>query len=160
MSKEQRQSSKLLEPRSFNVHKKAAAPMITMLGHLEIDIEILDADMETAESNEVLKDALVFLIEVYFKPVLGYFYEIGHCKVDFCNVHIKLHWISMEMEVILKWEIIKLIRLSAAEDIRDMSFCSPWVSIRTESLISIKSISKLTKYIGQLFISIIALTVF
>ena len=33
MSEEQRQSSKLLEPGSFDMHKNAAAPMIAMLGH-------------------------------------------------------------------------------------------------------------------------------
>jgi len=52
MSKEQRQSSKLLEPRSFDTHKNAVAPMIAMLGHLELDTEVLDAGMETAESND------------------------------------------------------------------------------------------------------------
>ena len=52
MSKEQRQSSKLWEPRSFDVCKNAAAPMIVMLGHLELDIEVSDAGMETAESND------------------------------------------------------------------------------------------------------------
>jgi len=51
MSKEQRQSSKLWKPGSFNVCKKAAAPMIVMLGHSELDIEVSDAGMETAESN-------------------------------------------------------------------------------------------------------------
>ena len=52
MSKEQRQSSKLWEPRSFDVHKKAAAPMIAMLGYLELDMEVLDADMETVEFDD------------------------------------------------------------------------------------------------------------
>ena len=41
----------MLEPRSFDVYKNTAAPMIVMLGHLRLDMEILDADMETAESN-------------------------------------------------------------------------------------------------------------
>ena len=52
MSKEWRQSSKLLEPRSFNVCKNAAAPIIVILGHSELDIEISDAGIETAESND------------------------------------------------------------------------------------------------------------
>jgi len=52
MSKEQRQSSKLWEPRSFDVCKNAAAPMIVMLGRLELDIEVSDASMETVESND------------------------------------------------------------------------------------------------------------
>jgi len=50
--------------------------------------------------------------------------------------------------MILKQEIIKLVRLSAAEDIRDVGFSFSWISIRTGSLISIKSIGKSTKYIG------------
>ena len=53
MSKEQRQQSlKLWEPRSFDAHKNAAASMIAMLGHSELDTEVSDADMETAESND------------------------------------------------------------------------------------------------------------
>jgi len=52
MSKEQRQSSKLWEPRSFDVCKNAAAPMIAMLGHSELDMEVLDVGMETTESND------------------------------------------------------------------------------------------------------------
>jgi len=52
MSKEQRQSSKLLEPRSFDVHKNAAALIIAMLGCLELDIEVSDIGMETMESDE------------------------------------------------------------------------------------------------------------
>ena len=52
MSKEQRQSSKLWEPRSFDACKNAAAPMIAMLGHLELDMEVSDAGMETTESND------------------------------------------------------------------------------------------------------------
>jgi len=52
MSEEQRQSSKLLEPRSFDAHKNATASMIVMLGCLELDTEVSDAGMETAESDE------------------------------------------------------------------------------------------------------------
>ena len=37
-----------------------------------------------------------------------------------------------------------------------MRFSSPWISIRSGSLIRVKSVSKLAKYFGQLFISIIA----
>ena len=40
------------EPRSFDVHKNAAAPMIVMLGHPELDMEISDAGMETTESDD------------------------------------------------------------------------------------------------------------
>ena len=52
MSEEQRQSSKLLEPRSFDACKNAAAPMIAILGRSELDTEVLDAGMETVESND------------------------------------------------------------------------------------------------------------
>ena len=50
--KKQRQISKLLEPRSFNVCKNAIAPMIAILGCSEIDIEVSDADMETVDSDD------------------------------------------------------------------------------------------------------------
>jgi len=52
MSEERRQSLKLWKPRSFDACKNAAAPIIVMLGHLELDMEVLDAGMETAESND------------------------------------------------------------------------------------------------------------
>jgi len=52
MSKERRQSLKLWKPRSFDACKNAAAPMIAMLGHPELDTEVSDAGMETAESND------------------------------------------------------------------------------------------------------------
>jgi len=41
----------LWEPRSFDACKNAAALMIAMLGHLELDTEVSDAGMETAESD-------------------------------------------------------------------------------------------------------------
>ena len=52
MSKERRQSSKLWEPGSFDAHKNAAAPMMAMLGRPELDTEVSDAGMETAESDD------------------------------------------------------------------------------------------------------------
>jgi len=52
MSKKQRQSSKLWEPRSFDACKNAAAPIIAMLGRLELDMEVSDAGMETVESDD------------------------------------------------------------------------------------------------------------
>jgi len=52
MSKEQRQSSKLWEPGSFDAHKNAAVPMIVMLGRPELDTEVSDAGIETAESDD------------------------------------------------------------------------------------------------------------
>ena len=55
MSKEWRQSSKLLKPRSFDVHKNAIAPIIAMLGCLELDMEALDTSMETVKSSDCRK---------------------------------------------------------------------------------------------------------
>jgi len=51
MSKEQRKSSKLREPRSFDVYKNTTAPMIAMLDYSKIDIEISDTGMEITDSN-------------------------------------------------------------------------------------------------------------
>jgi len=42
----------LWEPRSFDACKNAAAPMIAMLGCPELDTEVSDVGMETAESND------------------------------------------------------------------------------------------------------------
>jgi len=47
MSKKQRQSLKLWEPRSFDVHKNTVAPIIAMLGYPGLDMEVSDAGMET-----------------------------------------------------------------------------------------------------------------
>jgi len=44
-----------------------------------------------------LKDALVFLVEAHLKLVLDYSSKVGYCKVDFCNVRVKLHQISIEI---------------------------------------------------------------
>ena len=52
MSEERRQSSKLWEPGSFDVCRNAVAPMIAMLGCSELDTEVSDAGMETAESDD------------------------------------------------------------------------------------------------------------
>jgi len=60
----------------------------------------------------------------------------------------------------LEQEIIELVRLSITEGVRDMGFSSSCISIGTGSLIKIKCVSKLAKYIGQLFISILTPTVF
>jgi len=60
----------------------------------------------------------------------------------------------------LEQEIIEFVRLSATEGVGDPGFSSPWISIRSRSLISIKYVSKLAKYISQLFISIITPTGF
>jgi len=42
----------LWEPGSFDACKNAAAPIIVMLGHLELDMEVSDAGMKTMESND------------------------------------------------------------------------------------------------------------
>ena len=59
MSKEQKQSWNLLEPRSFDVCRNATALIIMMLYYSEVDIEVSDTSIETVESNncrEVLED--------------------------------------------------------------------------------------------------------
>ena len=43
---------KLCEPRSFNVYKNTAVPMIIILDCLELDIKVSDAGMETTESDD------------------------------------------------------------------------------------------------------------
>ena len=40
------------EPESFDPYKKAAVPMIAILGCSELDTEVSDAGIETAESND------------------------------------------------------------------------------------------------------------
>ena len=52
MSKKRRQSSKLCEPRSFDVYKNTVVPIIVILGHLELDMEVSDAGMETMEFDD------------------------------------------------------------------------------------------------------------
>ena len=52
ISKEQRQSSKLLKPRSFDACKNTAVLMIVMLNYLELDTEVSDVGIETIESND------------------------------------------------------------------------------------------------------------
>jgi len=42
----------LWEYGSFDAHKNTAAPMIAMLGHSELDTEVSDAGMKTAESDD------------------------------------------------------------------------------------------------------------
>jgi len=42
----------LWEPRSFDACKNGAVSMIAILGHSELDMEVSNADMETAESND------------------------------------------------------------------------------------------------------------
>ena len=73
----------------------------------------------------VLEDALVFLVKAHLKLVLGYSSEVGHCNVYFCNVHVELCWISIEIQVTLEQKIIELVRLHAAEGVRDVGFSSP-----------------------------------
>ena len=60
----------------------------------------------------------------------------------------------------LEQEIIELIKLSATESVGNVGFSSPCISIRTGSLIRIKSVSEFAKYFSQLFISIITPTGF
>ena len=51
MSKEQRQSSKLLEPRSFDVYKNTTAPIIVILGYSKLNMEVSDIGLKTVESD-------------------------------------------------------------------------------------------------------------
>ena len=55
MSEEQRQSSKLWKPGSFDTHKNAAIPIIAMLDCPELDTEVSDVGMKTTESNDCRK---------------------------------------------------------------------------------------------------------
>jgi len=45
----------LLESESFNAYKNVTAPIIVMLGHLEVDMEVSDPGIETTESNDCRK---------------------------------------------------------------------------------------------------------
>ena len=45
----------------------------------------------------VLKDVLIFLVEAYLKPVLGNPRKIGYCRINFCNIYIKLYRVSVEI---------------------------------------------------------------
>ena len=72
----------------------------------------------------VLQNTLVFLVEAHLKPGLGYSSKISYCKVDFRNVYVKLHQISMEIQATLEQEIIELVRLSATEGVKDAGFSS------------------------------------
>ena len=62
--------------------------------------------------------------------------------------------------MVLEQKIIELNKLNTTEGIRDTDFSSSCISIRTGSLIRIKSVSESAKYLGQLFISIITPMVF
>ena len=65
----------------------------------------------------VLQNALVFLVEAYLKLVLDNSYKISHCEVDFHNICVELHKVSMEIEITLEQEIIELVRLNATESV-------------------------------------------
>jgi len=42
----------LLESGSFGIHKNTAVPIIVILDHSELDMEVSDVGMETTESND------------------------------------------------------------------------------------------------------------
>ena len=48
----------------------------------------------------VLEDTLIFLIEVYLKIVLDNFQKIYHCKVNLCNIYIKLYKICINRKLL------------------------------------------------------------
>ena len=52
MFKEWRQSWRLLEPGSFDIHKNATTSMIVMLCCLEVDIKVSGAGMKTTEFGD------------------------------------------------------------------------------------------------------------
>ena len=64
-----------------------------------------------------MKNALVFLVKTYFKPILGDFRNLY-------NVYIKLYRVCTKVKITLKEEIIELARLSATRSIRDADFSS------------------------------------
>ena len=43
------------EPRSFDIYKNVIAPIIAMLGHSEVNIEVSNASIEAVESNDCRK---------------------------------------------------------------------------------------------------------
>ena len=53
-----------------------------------------------------------------------------------------------EVEIILKYEIIELVKLSATKDVRNVSFGFFRIICRTRNLISIKTISNTNKNIS------------
>jgi len=81
-----------------------------------------------------LQNALVFLVETYLKLVLDDFHKVNHYDIDFCNVYVELHGIDAEVEITLKQEIIKLVKLSTTKSVGDVGFSSSWISIRTGGL--------------------------
>jgi len=66
----------------------------------------------------------------------------------------------MKIKITLKQEIFELVRLNTTKGVSDVGFSFSSISIRINGLIDIKSIGKSTKYISQLFISIIIPTRF
>ena len=52
ISEEQRHILKLLELRSFNTCKNAVAPIIVILGYLEVNIEISNVGIEIVKSDD------------------------------------------------------------------------------------------------------------
>ena len=56
--------------------------------------------------------------------------------------------VYIEVEIILKYEIIKLVKLSATKDVRNVSFGFFRIIYRTRNLISIKTISNTNKNIS------------
>ena len=57
----------------------------------------------------VLKNVLVFLVEIYLKLVLANSRKIHYYKVNFCNICIEIYRICMKLKAILDKEIIELV---------------------------------------------------
>ena len=96
-----------------------------------------------------MQNILVFLVKAHLKLVLGDSSEISYCKVNFCNIYIKLHRISIKVKMTLEQEIIKLVKLSAIKSIRNINLSSSWIKIRIQRIDG-KYVCNTTEYIGQL----------
>jgi len=64
----------------------------------------------------VLEDTLIFLIKIHLKLVLDNFQKIYYCKVNFCNIHIKLYRVCIKTLVFLEividlnvWSVLSIL---------------------------------------------------
>jgi len=71
----------------FRVYKTMSRPRIDESSERDFIKVILTKD----------QGRRVFLVEAHLKPVLGYSSKVGHCEVDFHNVRVELHQISVEI---------------------------------------------------------------
>ena len=81
-----------------------------------------------------MKNILVLLVKTHFKPVLNDSREIGHCKVDLCNVHIKLHNVCVKIKTTLEQKIVELVRLNTTGGVKNVDFSSFWIRVGTRDV--------------------------